>query len=199
MKTATESHIVWRLMTTSLPFAWVRFAVGKWVPMPGTTVGARLDEMKNIPAPSTTPGIRNPREGFSQARRRAIHTRPRRAPGDGGEHFGAEPSTALSRGSGFELSRYRAPPTSFLCFKVLPVLRLQLSAALIDLCIEEEHTEFTGLQSVATEEEISMATPNKRMAVVWAGLAVCNVMVAVAAQADVSFEQARNFAAGSSP
>jgi hypothetical protein len=44
-----------------------------------------------------------------------------------------------------------------------------------------------------------MATQNK-MALVCAGLAVCNVLVAAAAEAqDVSFEEARNFGAGSFP
>jgi len=45
-----------------------------------------------------------------------------------------------------------------------------------------------------------MTTQNKRMVLVCAGLAVCNVLVAAAAQAqDVSFEAARNFRAGSGP
>src|SRR6266851_5495480 len=45
-----------------------------------------------------------------------------------------------------------------------------------------------------------MSIRNKRVALVCAGLAVCNVLVAAAAQAqDVSFEAARNFAAGSGP
>src|SRR6266852_5282879 len=45
-----------------------------------------------------------------------------------------------------------------------------------------------------------MAIRNKRMALVCAGLAMCNVLVAVAAQAqDVSFEEAQNFGAGNGP
>ncbi len=45
-----------------------------------------------------------------------------------------------------------------------------------------------------------MATPNRRTALVCAGLVVCNVLVAAAAQAqDVSFEAAQNFAAGTGP
>src|SRR5260370_2729248 len=45
-----------------------------------------------------------------------------------------------------------------------------------------------------------MAIRNKRMALVCAGMAVWNGVVAVAAQAqDVSFEAARNFAAGDGP
>ena len=45
-----------------------------------------------------------------------------------------------------------------------------------------------------------MAIRNKRVALVCAGLAVCNMAVTVAAQAqDVSFEAARNFAAGDRP
>src|SRR5260370_12172247 len=46
----------------------------------------------------------------------------------------------------------------------------------------------------------AMAIRNKRVALVCAGLAVCNMAVTVAAQAqDVSFEAARNFAAGDRP
>src|SRR6266849_4465918 len=45
-----------------------------------------------------------------------------------------------------------------------------------------------------------MAIRNKRMALVCAGLATCNVLVAVAAQPqDVSFEEAQNFGAGNGP
>ncbi len=45
-----------------------------------------------------------------------------------------------------------------------------------------------------------MATQSKRMALVCAGLGVCNVLVAAAAQAqDVSFQGARNFGAGNAP
>ena len=45
-----------------------------------------------------------------------------------------------------------------------------------------------------------MAIQKRRMGLVCAGLAVCHVLVAVAAQAqDVSFEAARNFAAGDRP
>src|SRR5260370_36269983 len=45
-----------------------------------------------------------------------------------------------------------------------------------------------------------MAIQNKRTALVCAGLAVCNVLIAVSALAqDVSFEAARNFPAGRNP
>ena len=74
--------------------------------------------------------------------------------------------------------------------------RWRLQASLIDLCVEEEDAELSPLSSGGqVRSRRAMAIQQKRMALVGPGLAVCNVVLAVAAQAqDVSFEEARNFA-----
>src|ERR1700687_5200212 len=141
------------------------------VPMPGAGVGARLDEVKTHPP--YHPRHKGPREGFRQARRLAIQLVDK-----------IKTSESVAR----------------LRFSLFQGIAADSSTAVVTCPID-----FVYLRGghrahrsagAPSEEDGAMAIQNKRMMLVCAGFAACNLLVAVSALAqDVSFEVARNFPA----